>query len=314
MQQEFKTREQLNEIQEFAAKASGGKQVDLFSLSGFNSLDKMEIMERIVQVDNQSDLILWRLAAALRSKFKSMKLYGQFLHTLENDDTYGNIVSNRPRMSRWVLYGKFCERLNITNINTIGIDKSVITELAKPKHKAIARKIFDRVKNKGYQYTEVMRMIEQESAVLTIEQHPQQPERIDYHRPTPKQIVQVEDNVAQDDYIDAISVVVEESIEHHENVLPVALNLPESNVEAISYNKIFAKQHEEVETYHEEEAKLSDFSDEDLLLELATRKVDLSDADIISEIQMISERYDKSFGEMANIGDKLVKIWRKLSV
>jgi hypothetical protein len=51
-----------------------------------------------------------------------------------------------------------------------------------------------------------------------------------------------------------------------------------------------------------------------LLLELATRKVDLSDADIISEIQMISERYDKSFGEMANIGDKLVKIWRKLSV
>jgi hypothetical protein len=277
----------------------------------------MEIMQRIAQVDNQSDLILWRLAAALRSKFKSMKLYGQFLHTLENDDTYGNIVSNRPRMSRWVLYGNFCERMGITNLNTIGIDKSAITELAKPKHKNIARKIFDKIKHEGYQYSEVMMMIEQESAVLTIEHQPDQKsnvERIDYHKSVTKHIIPVKDNIAQDDYIDAIGVVVEESIEHYENVPPVALNLPESHVESISYNKIFSKQHEKVETYHEEETKLADFSDEDLLLELATRKVDLSDSDIISELQMVSERYGKSFGEMANIGEKLVKIWRKLSI
>jgi hypothetical protein len=165
-----------------ANKTELEQQDSLWSLANLKKLEPDELVDRLERVENQSVLIKWRILWALRQKFPSDKLFGQYLANIRDDATRPNWLSSPRDISRSVAAGRFCEQHRITDLNAIGVYQSSIYALSSPANEDIADSIFAQIRKKNIPNKDVERMIAQAKAVLTIEQQPQpqQPERISY--------------------------------------------------------------------------------------------------------------------------------------
>lgn len=143
-------------------------QVSIWPFADLKKLSTEELLDRLEQVDNQANLLKWRLWWAIRQKFPSDKLFGQYIASLANT-AHSNIVGSQQSINRWLHSGRFCELHKINDLNAIGILQSSIYDLAAPRNKDISTKIFNEIKRKNIPYLDVCRMIEQAKAVLTID-------------------------------------------------------------------------------------------------------------------------------------------------
>lgn len=304
-------------------------QDDTFAVSGFNAVKTEDLIFRLEAIENRSFLAIWLIWYEIRKRFKSDKLLGQYLNDLQR--TYDIVVPTQGDRNRFAWAGKFCADYNITDLSVLGIKLSSLYDLSAPKNADVANKVFHAVKlspvqQKRYSVAEVRRMIE-EAKSITVQKEPEKPEpvAIDYDKRSLR-IIPVIDNIAQDDTIESIGELVEDELDKDEYVPPVTLSLPET-VSMVNYNKVFSQMKPEIEEVvdrrtgdrrssgigHDDVFRLSSVNDEDLLLELATRRVDyLSDKEIVSELIMISERYDKSHSELVKIFKDCEKFESKL--
>jgi len=155
--------------------------------SDLRKLSNEQLLDRLDQIDKQAILIKWRIWWEIRSRFKSDKLFGQYINELRNDSTHGNLVGSQQSINQFANAGKFCERHRITDLNQVGMQISSIYELSRPSNEEISRLVYREVKNKGYSYTEVKRRIEVAKAINQV------PETINYNESKPESISEEKD-------------------------------------------------------------------------------------------------------------------------
>ena len=135
-----------------------------------NDLKKLnpdELIDRLERIDNQGNLMKWHILYALRQKFASDKLFGQYIADVKATRPFW--LSSSRDVSRAVAAGRFCEKHNISDLNIIGVSQSCIYALSSPINEDVADKIFAKVKNKNLSKKDVDRIIAQSKAVATIE-------------------------------------------------------------------------------------------------------------------------------------------------
>src|SRR5450759_3347712 len=105
-------------------------------------------------------------------------------------------------MKRYIWAGRLAEKLKISDFNSIGVSKTVFYILSEPAKADIAEKVFHRIKNKSLPIKEVERVIEQVSAVATIEHQPEPatvPSKMSYdHLFMPLRTIEVVNGVVQE--------------------------------------------------------------------------------------------------------------------
>jgi|SRR5450631_404712 len=133
--------------------------VNIFSMDGIKKLDKEALLERIEQVDNQSALVKWRLYWELSQRFseKGKNGFEGYINTMR--DKY-NIDDSFQNISRMVLAGKFAEKHNITDLNKVGIGKTVFYELSRTLNAGFADNLYHDIKRKNISYNDVLAMID----------------------------------------------------------------------------------------------------------------------------------------------------------
>jgi hypothetical protein len=182
----------LKEIQDRKAFIRGDNDLNaqnsdsIWSLADLKKLEPDQIIDRIEQIDSQSELLKWRLWNALRLRFPSNNEFGDYIAALRNDPVHAICVDSQQNINRFIHAGRFCERHKIGDLNKAGISKSVIYLLSSPANAGIADEIFQSIRRKNVLHKDVQRMIEQAKAVVTIVKQPepplQQPERMDYEQ------------------------------------------------------------------------------------------------------------------------------------
>jgi len=166
------------------------EQESIWSLDGLNKLEPDELVARLDAVESQSYLIKWRILWALRQKFASDKLFGQYLNDIR-DSSAPEWLSSPRDISRSIAAGRFCEQHGINNLRDAAIYKGSIYALSVMDDGKEAKRILAQIKKKNIAVNEVYRLIEQTKAVATIEKA----EVMDYDRvPTPLKVVTVENN------------------------------------------------------------------------------------------------------------------------
>jgi hypothetical protein len=138
------------------------------SFADMNRMPLEELVDRLEQIDNQATLIKWRIWWAIRQKFPSDKLFGQYIAELRMT-THANCVGSQQEINRALNAGRFCEAHRITDLNSVGVLQSGIYELSRPVNDDIAPKIFRAVKNKGYPLAEIQRRIGEARAFLSVD-------------------------------------------------------------------------------------------------------------------------------------------------
>lgn len=171
----IKTAEQLAARRAFIDGADKDETIAPISLEqSFSDLKRMtldDLLDRLLQIENQSMLIKWRIWWAIRQHFKSDKFFGQYVAEIKNDPAHALCVGNMNQqgINRAYQAGQFCEKFKINDLTKIGILPTAIYELARPQNSDIAEKLFKEVRHKGYPVAEIQRRIAQERAVSTIE-------------------------------------------------------------------------------------------------------------------------------------------------
>ena len=165
---------------DYQATETGKKEKPFADL---RKLSNEQLLDRLDQVDKQATLIRWRIWWEIRSRFKSDKLFGQYINELRNDPAHANLVGSQQDINRCLHAGRFCELHRINDLTKIGVQISVIYELSRPQNDDVSRQIYKDVKNKGYSYADVKRKIEQAKALS----QPPAVETIDYSEPEPEQ-------------------------------------------------------------------------------------------------------------------------------
>jgi hypothetical protein len=177
----FKTPDEIEARRAFIAGADKDgiiqQQEDIWSFSDLKKLTNDELIDRLEQVDNQATLIKWRILWALRQRFPSDKLFGQYIADLKA--TRAICAGSHQEINRALHAGRFCEKHRITSLSSAGLLQSAVYALSRPANETIADDIYKQIKNKNVPVKDVERYIEQAKAVLTIEQ-PENPEQMPY--------------------------------------------------------------------------------------------------------------------------------------
>ena len=168
----FKTPEEMEARRAFINGADKDgiiqQQESMLLFSDLKKLKNDELLDRLEQVDNQATLIRWRILWELRQRFKSDKLFGQYIAELKA--TRAICAGSTQDINRALHAGRFCAQHRITNLNSVGLLQSAVYALSRPVNEPIADEVYQKIKNKNMPVKEVERFIEQAKAVLTIDE------------------------------------------------------------------------------------------------------------------------------------------------
>lgn len=177
----FKTPDEIEARRAFIAGADKDGIIkqpeDIWAFSDLKQLTNDELIDRLEQVDNQATLIKWRILWALRQRFPSDKLFGQYIADLKA--TRAICAGSHQEINRALHAGRFCEKYQITNLSSAGLLQSAVYALSRPSNDSITDQVYKQIKNKNVPVKDVERYIEQAKAVLTIDQ-PKKPEQMPY--------------------------------------------------------------------------------------------------------------------------------------
>lgn len=163
----FKTKQEIAELKrEFV---DGVGKSDVWSVSGLNQLSNEDLIKRLVQIDNQSTLMKWRILWILRQRYDSDTLFGQYIAELRSDPAQTLCLGNQMDIYRAWNAGKFCETYDINDLSEISISQTAIYELSRPANEAVSGDVFNAIRYKKVPVSDVKRMLEQAKAVSTIE-------------------------------------------------------------------------------------------------------------------------------------------------
>lgn len=141
----------------------------ILSFSDLKNLKNDELVDRLEEIEDQALIIKWRILWELRKRFKSDKLFGQYIAELKA--TRAICVGNSTQdINRSIHAGKFCTQHNITNLLSVGLSQSSVYILSRPINESVANDVYIKIKNKNLPIKEVERFVEQAKAVSTIKQ------------------------------------------------------------------------------------------------------------------------------------------------
>jgi hypothetical protein len=238
----FKTPDEIEARRAFIAGADKDgiiqQQESIWSFSDLKKLSNDELIDRLEQVDNQAMLMRWRILWVLRQRFPSDRLFGQYIAELRA--TRAICAGSHQEVNRALHAGRFCERHQITDLNSTGLLQSAVYVLSRPANEYVADEVYKKIKNKNVQVKDVERYIEQAKAVLTIEQQPQQPVvEIDYERES------TECQLISDEAVVPVNVQIVDSYAHapesnHQRRMAILATLPPLD-DGISNDEIIAE-------------------------------------------------------------------------
>jgi hypothetical protein len=109
----------------------------------------------------------WRLAMLIRDKFKSHKLYGQWLIDFRTKNP-SHVLSVTPQqtLNRYARAARFCDKFRIYDLRASGILPTSIYLMAKPENEEIVNERFLRqIKRRSLPVPEVERLLYQAKAI-----------------------------------------------------------------------------------------------------------------------------------------------------
>ena len=112
---------------------------------------------QIERIEMQAALWRWRILWELRKRFKSDRLFGQYLNDLR--EKRGIYIGTGSVVNREIHAGRFCEMYKIESLEKVGVGKSTIYALSRPANKEIAGDILRFIAKKNIPYVEVEKII-----------------------------------------------------------------------------------------------------------------------------------------------------------
>lgn len=301
----FKTPQEIEDRNAFIAGAEAARKdsIDIWKASDLKKLTLEDLLDRLERVDNQATLLRWRIFAAIRAHFISDKLYGQYLAELRANPDYEGLIGTQQDAHRCAQAGKFCDKHGINNLNDAGILKSAVYALSRPANADVADKIYKAIKRRSSSINEVERLIAQakslpgtvvpEVQVIDYDNigNVQEPEEKVRHL---RKFIQLENGkipgLMEEQREEALSGLMANAFAEAENVSRVDYEEPEEDFEEEVEPVML-----HIERTGVEQSVLHNAPDEDLLLELASRRVTgLTPEQMVSEILLLTERFGLS--------------------
>jgi hypothetical protein len=273
----FKTPQEIEERNAFIAGAEAARKdsIDIWKSSDLKKLTLEALLDRLERVDNQASLLRWKIFSAIRAHFLSDKLYGQYLAELRENPNYAGLIGTQQDAHRSACAGRFCEKHGINNLNDAGILKSTVYARLIAQAKAITGEVVPEVQ--VIDYDNIGNVQEPGEKVRHL-----------------RRAIQLENGkipgLMVEQQCDALTDMMANAFADAEAVTKVDYEAPEEDFE------------EEVEAVHihieragVEESVLHNATDDDLLLELASRRaVGLTPEQMANEILLLSERFGLS--------------------
>jgi len=124
--------------------------IDVLSNSVLNKLNAWELADKFEKVDGDYHLLKWRIVLLIKKKFKSDKLYGQFLQELRDKyPTHPLCTIKTSTLRRYYKAAEICNTLKIDNLKVVGLSPTVIYELGELKNEDKLNDIFQKIKNEN---------------------------------------------------------------------------------------------------------------------------------------------------------------------
>ena len=145
--------QEINEYQEFKNGAEkdippSNKSVEKTQLSELSKLNEWQLADKFEQLDSDYHLLKWRIAFLIKGKFKSSKLYGQFLQDLrDKHPSHPLCMIKTATLRRYYKAAEICDTLKIENLKSVGLSPTIIYELGELKNKEKLEEIYNRIKN-----------------------------------------------------------------------------------------------------------------------------------------------------------------------
>ena len=149
----------INEYEEFKKGAekdlplsnkSTASSIEKTQLSELSKLDEWQLADKFEQLDGDYHLLKWNIASLIKGKFKSDKLYGQFLQELR--DRYPShplCMIKTATLRRYYKAAEICNTLKILNLKAVGLSPTIIYELGELKNKEKLEDIYNQIKNEN---------------------------------------------------------------------------------------------------------------------------------------------------------------------
>lgn len=112
---------------------------------------------QIERIEMQAALWRWRILWELRKRFKSDKLFGQYLSELRAER--GIYIGTGSVVNREIHAGRFCEMYKIASLEEMGISKSTVYALSRPMNKEVAGEVLHYITKKNIPYVEVEKIL-----------------------------------------------------------------------------------------------------------------------------------------------------------
>jgi len=159
--------QQLDERQEFIGGAENGQllsknirtisgievndlDVKLLSSSALSKLNEWELADKFEKIDGDYHLLKWKIASLIKGKFKSDKLYGQFLQELrDTHPSHPLCTIKTATLRRYYKAAEICDILKIDNLKAVGLSPTMIYELGELKNKDKLNEIYEQIKNEN---------------------------------------------------------------------------------------------------------------------------------------------------------------------
>lgn len=162
-----------NEIKAYRKKfvdgSGDGAKNYLADMNRLNDLSNEDLLDRFVNIDNQAEMMKWRICWVLRQRFESDKLFGQCIEEFMGS-TQTLCQGRQKEINRAWRAGKFCENYGIDSLIEFKLSKTVVYELSQAVNEDIAGKVLDSIKTKDVPITvqETKLLLAQNRAVATI--------------------------------------------------------------------------------------------------------------------------------------------------
>lgn len=111
----------------------------------------------IERIESQAALWRWRILWELRKRFKSDKLFGQYLNYLR--EKRGLFIGTTSVVNRELHAGRFIELYKIDSLEDVGISKSTVYALSRPMHKEVAGEVLRYITKKNIPGVEVEKIL-----------------------------------------------------------------------------------------------------------------------------------------------------------